>query len=63
MLKDFLYGVTVDPDGEDFQATYHVWTIPGLGKEIAPSPSLENRGNFRLSIVAGAGIEPATYSL
>ena len=77
LLKDFLYRVTVDQEEDDFRATYHVWTIPGLGKEIsairqpesagrvalAPFPYMENKGDFRLSMVAGAGLEPATYSL
>lgn len=64
LLKDFLYGVTVDPDGEAVKATYHVWSIPGIGKEIAPFPHMAEPGrHFPLKYVAGAGLEPATYAL
>lgn len=79
LVKDFLYGVTVDPDGQDIKATYHVWTIPGIGKEIsatlqaesagrvalAPVPYLAGHPDKLLSLksVAGAGLEPATYAL
>jgi DNA invertase Pin-like site-specific DNA recombinase len=64
LLKDFLYGVTVDPATDPFKATYYVWSIPGMGKEIAPILHLSGEpGRLPVKYVAGAGLEPATYSL
>jgi hypothetical protein len=61
LLKDFLYGVTVDRDGDDFQATYHVWTIPGLGKEIAPAPYFAGGPGQFLPLKSVAGVRLALY--
>ena len=56
LFRDFLYGVTVDPDAEQFRATYHVWTIPGVGKEVALFPShIEETGRDPVKSIAGAG--------
>ncbi len=62
MVRPALEGMR---DGEAFRATYHVWTIPGFGKEIAPAPYFAQApGRLQsLKYVAGAGLEPATYSL